>query len=100
MLVGKNLDAQVGEHVKELLKFGVVINAYMVIAVGMGLVINKDSNLLVENGSHIIISLEKYWARYLLLRMGFVQQRANTESKVLVEQFDDMKELYLTMPLK
>jgi len=37
----------------------------------MGFVINKDFNLLVENGGHI--SLEKHWARYLLLRMGFVK---------------------------
>ena len=93
MLVGEDLDAQVREYIKELRKFGVVINAHVVIAVGMGLVINKDSNLLVENGGHI--SLEKYWARYLLSRMGFVKRRVNTKSKVLVERFDELNELYV-----
>ena len=81
------------EYVKELRKFGVVINAHVVIALGMGLVINKDANLLVENGSHI--SLDKHWLKYLLARMGFVKRRGNTKSKVLVEQFDELKELFL-----
>ena len=45
MLVGKDLDVQVVEYVKELVKFGVVMNAHIVIAVGMGHIINKDSNL-------------------------------------------------------
>ena len=79
MLVSKVLVAQVGEYVKELLKFGVVMNAHIVIAVGVGLVITKDSNLLVENGNQI--SLEKFWARYLLSKMWFVKQRASTKSQ-------------------
>jgi len=57
-LSGEELDARVKEYVKELRKFGVVINAHLVIVVGMGVVINKDSNLLVEHGGHI--SLEKH----------------------------------------
>ena len=59
----------------------------------MGLVLNKDANLLAENGGHI--SLTKHWARYLLSRMGFVKRRANTKSKVSVEQFNELKELFL-----
>lgn len=93
LLIGEELDGQVREYVKELRKLGVVINAHVVIAVGMGLVINKNANLLVENGGHI--SLEKHWAKYLLARMGFVKRRGNTKSKVSVEQFDELKELFL-----
>ena len=55
----------------------------------MGFVLNKDANLLEENGGHI--SLTKHWARYILLRMGFVKRRATTKSKVSVEQFDELK---------
>jgi len=52
LLVGEDLDVQVREYEKELRKFGVAINAHIVIAVGMGLVINNSSYLLAENGSH------------------------------------------------
>ena len=31
----------------------VIINAHVVIAVGMGHVLNKDANLLAENSGHI-----------------------------------------------
>ena len=55
---------------------------HVVIAVGMGLVMSKDANLVAENGGHI--SLTKHWARYLLSRMGFVKRRANTKLKVSV----------------
>ena len=37
---------------------------------------NSDANLLVANGGHI--DLTKYWAKYLLSRMGFVKRRVNT----------------------
>ena len=79
LFVGEVLDEQMGEYVRELRKSGVIINAHMVIAVGMGLVLNKDANLLAENGGHI--SLIKHWARYLLSRMGFVKRRDNTKIK-------------------
>ena len=92
-MVGEELDEQVREYIRELRKLGVIINAHVVIAVGMGFVLNKDANLLEENGGHI--SLTKHWARYLLLRMGFVKRRATTKSKVSVEQFDELKELFL-----
>ena len=35
LLVGEDLDAQVRKYVKELRKFGVVINTHIVIVVGM-----------------------------------------------------------------
>ena len=65
----------------------------MVIAVGIGLVLSKDVTLLAENGGHI--NLTKHWARHLLSRMAFVKRRTNTKSKVSVEHFDELKELFL-----
>ena len=52
-MVGEELDEQVREYIRELRKLGVIINAHVVIAVGMGLVLNKDANLLEENSGHI-----------------------------------------------
>ena len=57
------------EYVRKLKKSGVIINAHVVIAVGMGLVLNKDTNLLAENGGHI--SLTKHWARYSTFCQGW-----------------------------
>ena len=92
IMVDEEFDEQVREYIRELRKLG-VINAHVVIAVGMRLVLNKDANLLEENGGHICLT--KNWARYLLSRMGFVKRRANSKSKVSVEQFDELKELFL-----
>ena len=56
LLIGEELYDQVREYVKELRKSGVIINAHVIIAVGMGLVLNKDANLLTENGGHVLPS--------------------------------------------
>ena len=40
----------------ELRKSRVIINVHVVIAVGMGLVLSKDANLLAENGGHISLT--------------------------------------------
>ena len=39
--------------------------------------------------------LNKDWARYVLQRMGMVKQKANTKAKVTVEDFDNLKRLFL-----
>ena len=53
-----------------------VINCVVTIAVGIGIVMNNDANLLLANGGHI--NLTKHWAKYLLSYMDFVKRRANT----------------------
>ena len=43
LMVSEGLDEQVREHIRELRKLGVIINAYVVISAGMSLVLNKDA---------------------------------------------------------
>ena len=93
LLIGEELDEQVREYIRELRREGVVINSDVAIAVGTGIVMNSDTNLLVANGGHI--DLTKHWAKYLLSRMGFVKRRVNTKAKVTVEHFDELKMLFL-----
>ena len=93
LLIGEELDDQVKEYVRELRREGVVINSDVVIAVGTGIVMNNDANLLFANGGYI--DLTKHWAKYLLSHMGFVKRRANTKAKITVEHFDELKKLYL-----
>ena len=80
LLIGEELDEQVREYVRELRREGVVINCDVAIAVGTGIVMNSDANLLVANGGHI--DLTKHWARYLLSRMGFVKRRGILKQKL------------------
>ena len=93
LLIGEELDGQVKEYIKELRRLGVVINSDVVIAVGTGIVMKNDANLLFSNGGYL--DLTKHWAKYLLSRMGFVKRRANTKAKITVEHFDELKKLYL-----
>ena len=62
-------------------------------AVGTGIVINSDANLLAANGGHI--DLTKQWAKYLLSRMGFIKRRVNTKAKFSVKHFNELKKLFL-----
>ena len=71
-----------------------MINSDVVIAVGTGILMNSDTNLLVANGGHN--DLTKHWAKYLLSQMGFVKRRVNTKAKVTVEHFDELKKFFST----
>ena len=53
----------------------------------------KDSNLLYSNGGSLVLT--KDWARNILNRMGMVRRRGNTKAKVSVENFDQVKRLFL-----
>ena len=66
-------------------KEGSVINLHVVIAVGKG--------ILMSHG--MSEELNKDWARYVLQQMGMVKRKANTKAKVTVEDFDDLKKLFL-----
>ena len=42
------------------------------------------------------IKLNKEWARSVLRRMGFTKRRANSKSKILPNNFEEIKEQFLT----
>lgn len=69
-LLGKELDVQVQEYVKSLRENGGVVNSAIVMAGAEGIVKSYDSNLLKENGGHIVCS--KSWAKSFLGRLGYV----------------------------
>ena len=94
LLIGEELDEQVREYIRELRREGVVSNSDVAIAIGTGIVMNSNANLLVVHGGHI--DLTKHWEKYLLFHMGFVKRRVNTKAKVTVEHFDELKKLFST----
>ena len=54
-----------------------------------GVVKSYDSNLLVCNGGHMLLT--KHWAKYLMEWMGFVKRQASTKAKVSVSDFQQLK---------
>ena len=67
----------------------------MAIAFGDGIVRSKGANLLAINGRSIILS--KDWAKYILKHMGWVKRHASSKAKVIVENFEEVKEDFLKL---
>ena len=93
LLIGEELDEQVKQYITYLRKEGAVVNVHVVMAVGEGIVMGRDANLLACNGESIVLTKE--WVNYVLQRMGMVKCRANTKTKVTVKDFDELKKLFL-----
>ena len=62
------------------------INASAVIGAGHGIVMNKDANILTD--VHGETKLTNNRVKDLLRRLGFVKQKACSQSKINVEDFD------------
>ena len=93
LLLGEELDRQVRDYLQVLRKNGATVNTAIVIACGDEIVRSKDANLLAINGGSITLS--KDWAKYILKHMGWVKRRASSKAKVLVENFEEVKENFL-----
>jgi hypothetical protein len=89
LLLGNNLDAQVQGYVTALRENRGAVNSSIVMAAAEGIIKSHDSNLLKENGGHIVCS--KSWAKSLINRMGLVKKRARTKAKVITSDFDVYK---------
>ena len=93
LLLGEELHQYTHLYVAELRGHGGVINTEIVSAAAIGIVKNFDANMLQINGGHIACGHE--WAKGLLKRMGYVKRRANTKSKVTVEEFEALKTQFI-----
>ena len=56
LLLGEEMDEQVRAYISELRANGCPINTAIVIATGQGIVKDYDSNLLSENGGHLLFN--------------------------------------------
>ena len=73
LLLGKEMGLQVQEYVKSLRESGGGVNSRIVMAGAEGIVKSYDSNLLQENGGHIVLS--KSWAKSILGRREKIRIR-------------------------
>jgi len=92
LLIGDELDRQVREYILETRRVGGDINTAVVIAGGTGIVMSQNPSLLkgMKDGK-----LTKDWAKYVLQRMGFVKRKATTKAKINVQDFEEIKKLFL-----
>ena len=71
LLLVEELDQQVRHYLAELCTWEGIVNTCVVIAVGVGIVTNKNATLLAKYGGNIVLT--KHWAKYLLQQMGMVK---------------------------
>ena len=88
-----DLDDLVKDYVKQLREAGGVVSTDVVMAAARGIVISKNRALLKDYGGHI--SIEKSWARSLLIRMNFVKRKGSTAAKLPPADFAKVKGDYL-----
>ena len=53
LMTGVEIDKQVQLYLTEMRKTGCIINMSVAIAVGEGIILNKDANLLAANGGRV-----------------------------------------------
>ena len=87
-LLGEKLDHEVKCYIQAVQRGGSVT-----MAAATTIVRRADRNLLAENGGPIMIT--NNWAKSLLYRLNFVKQRGSSTSKMMVENFETVKEQFL-----
>ena len=73
---------------------GVPIGTSVVIGMGREILLKHNKSHLEEYGG--VINLNKEWAKSILCRMGFTKRKANSKSKVLPTNFEEIKCNYLS----
>ena len=93
LLLSEKLDETIQGFIRETRKAGGVINTSVVVAMAMGIVSAKDPSLLHEKGGHLVITSS--WAKSLLKRMGYVKRKSSNAGKVTLEDFEELKAVFL-----
>lgn len=92
-LLGKKYDDMLRELIVSMRSRGAPVGTSVVIGIGRGILLKHSKASLQEFGG--TIHLNKEWAKSVLRRMGFTKRRANSKSKILLENFMAVKEQYL-----
>ena len=87
LLLGDELDKQVQRYVIDFRERSSVVNTAIVVACAEAIVKNKDSNLLSDNGGHIVLTNNE--VKSILRCVGFVKRKVTTVAKVAVSNFED-----------
>ena len=88
VLLGEKLDKHLQQLIIIMRTRGTPIGTTVVIGIGRGILMKYKSNCDIK--------LNKEWARSVLHRMGFTKRRANGKSKIQPDDFEEIKEEFLT----
>ena len=92
-MLGAKLDLTQQERIVAMRERGTPIGSSTVIGIGRGIILKHERSSLNEFGG--LITLNKDWAIGVLRRMQFTKRRANSKSKVLPTNFEEIKEQFL-----
>ena len=93
MLLG-GMDAQVQAYIRNARHRGCPVNSSVVIAAARGVV--KKTNRMLLEGKGGPLSINKSWTKSFLCRMGFVKHKGTTTHKVTPDNFDSIKNAFLS----
>ena len=74
LLLGDELDKQVQRYMTDFRERGSVVNTAIVVACAEDIVKNKDSNLLSDNGRHIVLT--NNWEKKSFEAYGFRKEKS------------------------
>ena len=71
---------------------GTPVGTTIVVDTGRGILLTHGKTLMKEFGGSLV--LNKEWAKSVLRRMGFTKRGANSKSKIIPENFLEMKKQF------
>ena len=92
-LLGRKCDDILQQLIVSMRSRGSPVGSSVTIGVGRGIMMRHNKSLLQEFGGPIILGKE--WAKSVLRRMGFTKRRASSKSKILLQNFEVIKQQYL-----
>ena len=93
-LLGKKLDQEVQDHIRDIRAAGGVINRKItIIATAMGIVSYRNRSLLSTYGGSI--ELTRTWAESIIHRMGYVKRKGTKAARKVPENLPELKENFL-----
>lgn len=92
LLLGQDIEESGKKIFQCIRESGGVINN-LIIGIITGILHNKDSNLLAENGGPI--QVDKAVARHLLMRMQYMKRKGTTKAKLFPSDFQSLQTIFL-----
>ena len=92
-LVGAELDQAIKDYLLSLSTAGGVVNTAITFAAAEGIITARYPGKLQKQGGDFFIG--KDWAESLLKCMGFVKRKVSNGGKVLVAEFEELKEQFI-----
>uniref|UniRef100_A0A1X7V9A7 Uncharacterized protein n=1 Tax=Amphimedon queenslandica TaxID=400682 RepID=A0A1X7V9A7_AMPQE len=92
-ILGIKLDGKL-RKILSMRKHQAAVSSSIVIGLSQGLLLKHNKSLLSDFGAPI--TLNKAWAHCIIRCMSFTKSRGNSKSKLAIDNFENVKDQYLT----